>query len=91
MGGIFGAWDGNDEAGVRVRGRAMREGVYINGVSGAAPGLDLLSHLLGVRGGENTGEAGIAEEVGQRVQEVRDSIRKADRGKYTSAQERVAA
>jgi hypothetical protein len=41
----------------------MRKGVSINGVGGAAPGLDLLGNPLGVGRSENTGEASIAEVV----------------------------
>ena len=69
----------------------MRERVDINGVRRAAPGLDLLGNLLGMWGGEDTGDAGIAEGVWQRVQQLGDSIGEANRGENTGAYEGIAA
>jgi hypothetical protein len=63
----------------------MRKRVDINGVRGAAPGLDLLGNLLGMWRGEDAGDAGIAEGVGQRVHQLGDSIGEANRGENTWA------
>jgi hypothetical protein len=52
----------------------MRKRVYVNGISRAAPGLDLLGYLLGVWWGKNKGEAGIVECVRQGVQKLGDSV-----------------
>jgi hypothetical protein len=61
----------------------MGKGVNINRVRRAAPGLDLLGNLLGVWWGEDTGDAGIAEGVRQKVQQLGDSIGEANRGENT--------
>ncbi len=60
-GGVFDAWDGDDEIGVRGWRGEMGERVDVDGICGSAPGLNLLGEFLGVRGRENSGDAGVFE------------------------------
>ena len=57
----------------------------INGVSEAAPGLNLLGDLLGVRRCKDTSSASVTERVGHEVKEMRYSVRKADRCEHARA------
>jgi hypothetical protein len=47
---------------------AVSDGVNINRVGGASPGLDLLRYFLSVGWGENAGSMGIAKGVWKRVE-----------------------
>jgi hypothetical protein len=84
-GGVLGAGDRDYQVSVGGRGRSVGDGVNVNGVGWVSPSLDLLGHLLGVWWGEDTGDAGIAEGVRQRVQQLGDSIGEANRGENTGA------
>jgi hypothetical protein len=61
------------------------DGVNINGVSEAAPGLNLLGDFLGVRRCKDTSSASVTERVGHEVKEMRYSVRKADRCEHARA------
>ena len=63
----------------------MGDGVNINGVSEAAPGLNLLGDLLGVRRCKGTSSASVTERVGQKVKKMRESVRKTDGSEHTRA------
>ena len=64
--GVFGAGNGNDETSVGGRRGAVGDGVDIDGVGWAAPGLNLLSYFLGVGWGKNAGGVGVPKGVWKR-------------------------
>jgi hypothetical protein len=73
---------------ISVGGRrgAVGDGVNIDGVGWAAPGLNLLSYFLGVGWGKNAGGASIFERVRERVQEMVDSVRETHRSQNARAE-----
>ncbi len=75
---------------IAVQGRIVGDGVNVNGVGWVSPSLDLLSHLLGVWWGEDTGSTGVAKRVWEEVEQGGDSIRHTDWSEDTRAEERVA-
>jgi hypothetical protein len=89
-GGVFGAGDRDDEAGVGGRGRGVSDGVNVNGVGWVSPRLDLLGHLLCVWWGEYAGNASVAKRVREKVEKCGDSIRQTDWCENTRTEERVA-
>ncbi len=63
----------------------------VDGVSRAAPGLELLGQFLGVGGGEHAHLGGVFERVGEMIEQMRHSIGETDRSEDTRAQKRVTA
>ena len=68
----------------------MVEGMSVNWVGGAAPGLNLLGEALRVGRGEDAQFGGVSEGVGQVIQEGRYSLGDANRGEDTRSEERGA-
>jgi hypothetical protein len=64
--------------------------VNVDGVGRAAPGLELLGHFLGVRGGEHAHLGGVFKRVGKMVEQCRHSIGETDGGEDAGSQKRVA-
>ena len=64
----------------------MCNGVDVDGVGGLTPRLDLLGHLLGVRGSENTYFACGLERDGQMLEKAGDGIRKSHRSEHAGAE-----
>jgi hypothetical protein len=62
------------------------EGVDIDGVGWAAPGLNLLSYFLGVGWGRDTGDASVFERIRERVQKMVDSVRETYRSQNARAE-----
>jgi hypothetical protein len=62
------------------------EGVDIDGVGWAAPGLNLLSYFLGVGWSRDTGDASVFERIRERVQKMVDSVRETYRGQNARAE-----
>jgi hypothetical protein len=67
------------------------EGVYVNGVGEATPGLYLLRDFLGVERAEHASEASVFEGVRQRIQKLRYGVGKANGRKDAGAAKGVVA
>ncbi len=69
----------------------MGKRVNVDGVSRAAPGLELLGHFLGVGEGEDAHFGSVLERVGEMIEQMGHSIGETDKSEDTGAQKRVAA
>jgi hypothetical protein len=58
--------------------RYVGEGVYVDGVGEAAPGLDLLRDFLRVVRGKHASDASVFKGVRQGIQELRYGVRQAN-------------
>jgi hypothetical protein len=64
----------------------VSDGVDINRVGGASPGLDLLRYFLSVGWGEYAGSMSIAKGVWKSVEEGGHSVRETDGSEHTRAE-----
>jgi hypothetical protein len=86
-GASSGGWGRDDEVNVGCWGRAVGKRVGIDGIGGAAPGLDLLGNALSVGRCEDTELGAVTEVVGQMVEQGGYGLGNPNRGKDAGAQE----